>query len=84
MHALSEWQGSDPATGFHLVKTSAGRALRIADLVDDDPSKRDYPGVDTIRMKPHSKAAHGYASVRKSGISRTTAARSVTAPPRSP
>lgn len=38
---LGEWQGADPATGFQLVKTPDGRVLRIADLVDDDPSKRD-------------------------------------------
>jgi hypothetical protein len=28
-------------TGFQLVKTPEGRVLRIADLVDDDPAKRD-------------------------------------------
>jgi superfamily II DNA or RNA helicase len=39
--ALGEWQGTDSATGFQLVKTATGRVLRIADLVDDDPSKRD-------------------------------------------
>ncbi len=38
---LGEWQGVDPVTGFQLVKTPAGRILRIADLVDDDPAKRD-------------------------------------------
>jgi superfamily II DNA or RNA helicase len=38
---LGEWQGTDPATGFQLVKTPAGRILRIADLVTDDPIKRD-------------------------------------------
>lgn len=38
---LGEWQGTDPATGFQLVKTPEGRMLRIADLVDDDPVKRD-------------------------------------------
>lgn len=38
---LGEWQEMDPATGFQLVKTPAGRVLRIADLVDDDPNKRD-------------------------------------------
>lgn len=38
---LGEWQGTDPVTGFQLVKTSDGRVLRIADLVDDDPAKRD-------------------------------------------
>ena len=39
--ALGDWQGIDPATGFQLVKTPEGRVLRIADLVDDDPNKRD-------------------------------------------
>jgi superfamily II DNA or RNA helicase len=38
---LGEWQGTDPATGFQLVKTLEGRVLRIADLVDDDAIKRD-------------------------------------------
>jgi hypothetical protein len=41
MHGLGDWQGTDPATGFQLVKTTDGRVLRIADLVDDDPTKRD-------------------------------------------
>ena len=38
---LGEWQGADDKTGFQLVKTKAGRILKIADLVDDDPTKRD-------------------------------------------
>lgn len=38
---LGEWQGIDPATGFQLVKTAEDRVLKIADLVDDDPAKRD-------------------------------------------
>ena len=38
---LGDWQGTDPATGFQLVKTSDGRVLRIADLVDDDAARRD-------------------------------------------
>ncbi|MEM6889976.1 MAG: DEAD/DEAH box helicase [Pseudomonadota bacterium] len=38
---LGDWQGTDPATGFQLVKTSDGRILRIADLVDDEAAKRD-------------------------------------------
>ncbi|MCY7977720.1 DEAD/DEAH box helicase [Bacillus inaquosorum] len=41
IEALGEWQGTDPATGFQLVKTAGGKTLRIADLVDNDPSKRD-------------------------------------------
>lgn len=35
------WLGTDPATGFQLVETPEGRVLRIADLVDDDPTKRE-------------------------------------------
>jgi superfamily II DNA or RNA helicase len=38
---LGEWQGIDPQTGFQLVKTAHGTILKIADLVDDDPTKRD-------------------------------------------
>jgi hypothetical protein len=41
LEALGEWQGADPATGFQLIKTAGGRVLRIADLVDDDPARRD-------------------------------------------
>jgi hypothetical protein len=39
--ALGDWQGTDPATGFQLVKTPEGRVLKIADLVDDEAVKRD-------------------------------------------
>ena len=38
---LGEWQGTDPSTGFQLVKTADSTILKIADLVDDDPAKRD-------------------------------------------
>jgi hypothetical protein len=38
---LGDWQGSDPKTGFQLVKIADGTILKIADLVDDDPAKRD-------------------------------------------
>ena len=47
LETLGEWLGTDDATGFQLVKTPpsqsnpAGRVLRIADLVDDEPIKRD-------------------------------------------
>lgn len=41
IEALGEWQGVDAATGFQLVKAGDGKVLRIADLVDDDPGKRD-------------------------------------------
>lgn len=38
---LGEWQGADSTTGFQLVKTLDGKTLKIADLVDDDPGKRE-------------------------------------------
>ena len=41
LEELGEWQGTDSATGFQLVKTVDGRILRIADLVDDDPGRRE-------------------------------------------
>ncbi len=41
IEALGEWQGVDASTGFQLVKRPNGRILRIADLVDDDATKRD-------------------------------------------
>ncbi|MBI2770875.1 MAG: DEAD/DEAH box helicase [Burkholderiales bacterium] len=41
IEALGEWEGIDSTTGFQLVKTRQGRVLRIADLVDDDVTKRD-------------------------------------------
>ena len=41
MHALGEWKGIDPATGFHQIQTPDGRRLKVADLVDDsDPARR--------------------------------------------
>jgi superfamily II DNA or RNA helicase len=41
MHALGEWKGIDPATGFHQMQTLDGRLLKVADLVDDsDPARR--------------------------------------------
>ncbi len=41
IEALGEWQGIDPATGFQLVRMPDGQILKIADLVDDDPVRRD-------------------------------------------
>ncbi len=53
IEALGEWQGIDPATGFQRVKRPDGRVLRIADLVDDDSSKRDR--VSTALKDPAQK-----------------------------
>ena len=45
MGALGEWQGTEKETGFQLVKQEDGQILKIADLVDDDASKRDVVSV---------------------------------------
>lgn len=51
--SLGEWQGTDPDTGFQLVKTQKGHVLKIADLVDDDQSKRDK--VSAALKRPEAK-----------------------------
>jgi superfamily II DNA or RNA helicase len=58
---LGEWQGVDPATGFQIVKTPEGRVLRIADLVDDDPNKRDR--VSTALKDPTQKNNRDYVGI---------------------
>lgn len=40
MGSLGSWQGTDPATGFHLIKAKDGRTLKVADLVDDSDAAR--------------------------------------------
>jgi superfamily II DNA or RNA helicase len=59
--ALGDWQGSDPATGFQLVKTPSGRILRIADLVEDDPNKRDR--VSAALKEPAQKNNRDYVDI---------------------
>jgi superfamily II DNA or RNA helicase len=58
---LGEWQGTDPATGFQLVKTPEGRVLKIADLVDDDTSKRDR--VSAALKNPSQKDNRDYVDI---------------------
>jgi superfamily II DNA or RNA helicase len=58
---LGDWQGADPATGFQLVKTPDGRVLRIADLVDDDPAKRDR--VSAALKDPAQKNNRDYVDI---------------------
>jgi superfamily II DNA or RNA helicase len=61
IEALGEWQGADPVTGFQLVKLPSGRVLRIADLVDDDPSKRDR--VSAALKDPAQKENRDYVDI---------------------
>ena len=50
---LGDWRGTDSDTGFHLVETSSGRVLKVADLVDDDPAKREK--ISAALKRPEAK-----------------------------
>jgi superfamily II DNA or RNA helicase len=41
MDHLGKWVGTEETTGFQLIETADGKTIKVADLVDDDPSKRD-------------------------------------------
>lgn len=41
MDGLGDWKGVDPVTGFHQIEIEGGRIIKVADLVDDDPGKRE-------------------------------------------
>lgn len=58
---LGEWQGTDPMTGFQLVKTATGRVIKIADLVDDDAAKRDR--VSAALKDPAQKNNRDYVDI---------------------
>ncbi|MFP4387181.1 MAG: DEAD/DEAH box helicase, partial [Alphaproteobacteria bacterium] len=58
---LGDWQGIDPDTGFHLVKTPEGKTLRIADLVEDDASKRNK--VSAALKVPEAKTNRDYVDI---------------------
>ena len=40
MATLGTWEGVEPLTGFHLIKLPSGQVIKVADLVEDDGSKR--------------------------------------------
>ncbi len=58
---LGEWQGTEPKTGFQLVKTANGTILKIADIVDDDPAKRDK--VTAALRDPAQKNNRDYVDI---------------------
>lgn len=59
--ALGDWQGTDPQTGFQIVKTPEGRVLKIADLVDDESVKRDR--VSAALKDPAHKDNRDYVDI---------------------
>lgn len=58
---LGEWQGVDADTGFHRVKTKSGKIIKVADLVDDDSSKR--PLVQSALKMPEVKTNRDYVDI---------------------
>ncbi|QQN67103.1 DEAD/DEAH box helicase [Bradyrhizobium diazoefficiens] len=61
IESLGEWQGTDAKSGFQLVKAPAGNVLRIADLVDDDSTKRDR--VSTALKDPAQKNNRNHVDI---------------------
>ena len=61
MQALGEWDSMDPVTGFHIVKMADGRTLKIADLVDDAPEKRER--VINALKNPAEKNNRGHVDI---------------------
>ena len=58
---LGDWQGINPDTGFHLVKIPEGKTIRIADLVDDDATKRNK--VSAALRRPEAKKNRDYVDI---------------------
>lgn len=56
---LGDWQGTDPETGFQLVKTTGGRVLKIADLVD--PATQS--AIQASLRAPQMKTDHDYVDI---------------------
>jgi superfamily II DNA or RNA helicase len=51
LEQLGEWQGADPVTGFQLVKTSVGKILKVADLVDPEHQGKIQESLRSAKMK---------------------------------
>lgn len=51
INELGEWQGIDEATGFHLVKHTNGKIIRIADLVEPQHQGRIQESLRSPEMK---------------------------------
>ncbi len=61
MHELGEWLGADTNTGFHLIKTEGGKVLKVADLVDDEPTKRNK--VSASLKLPEAKSNRDHVDI---------------------
>ena len=61
MDHLGTWRGTDEATGFHLIETAAGNTIKVADLVDDDPAKRDR--VSSALKRPEARTNRDHVDI---------------------
>lgn len=61
INELGEWQGIEEDTGFHIVITNSGKKIKIADLVNDDPSKRQL--VQAALKMPELKSNRDHVDV---------------------
>ncbi|HEX8402663.1 MAG TPA: DEAD/DEAH box helicase [Allosphingosinicella sp.] len=61
MDHLGTWRGTDEATGFHLIETAAGNTIKVADLVDDDPAKRDR--VSSALKSPEARTNRDHVDI---------------------
>jgi superfamily II DNA or RNA helicase len=61
MDHLGSWKGTDPVTGFHLIETAAGNTIKVADLVDDDPAKRDR--VSSALKSPEARTDRNHVDI---------------------
>lgn len=52
LDALGTWKGEDAATGFQLIERPDGVVVKVADLVLDDPVKRDHV-ITTLKDPAH-------------------------------
>lgn len=51
LEELGHWQGTDEETGFQLIRTSSGKVLKVADLVDPDHQARVQASLRSPLMK---------------------------------
>lgn len=61
MDHLGTWRGTDPDTGFHLIDTVADNTIKVADLVDDDPAKRDR--VSSALKRPEARTDRDHVDI---------------------
>ncbi len=58
MDALGIWKGVDPSTGFHMIELPNGKIVKVADLVDDDSSKREIVSAALKDTKQRNNRDH--------------------------